>query len=221
MVDHQTGNGNILRVLEAGLHICHMLGYRNLQSALDLVTDNSAKAMHLGERYGLEQGRPANLLILSADSDYEVIRSQGLPLRALSGEAEAMLQTMPWPGNVRQLVNIAERAVLQNRREPLWVKAAGVDEVWCVAVNDVFVMGAWGRDQKVDGKVRMLADGSAEFAQATGLTLDLTARGLGLRSNRYSMLVKDGVVKALNIEGPGQFEVSDADTLLAQIKAGV
>jgi peroxiredoxin len=96
------------------------------------------------------------------------------------------------------------------------LKAAGVDEIWCVSVNDVFVMGAWGRDQKVDGKVRMLADGSAEFAKATGLTLDLTARGLGLRSNRYSMLVKDGVVKTLNVEGPGQFEVSDAATMLAQ-----
>src|SRR3990167_764737 len=77
------GNGNILRVLEAGLHICHMLRYRNMQSALDLVTDNSAKAMNLGDRYGLEAGRPANLLILSADSDYEVIRSQGLPLYSI------------------------------------------------------------------------------------------------------------------------------------------
>ncbi|WP_248806259.1 cytosine deaminase [Pseudomonas sp. MWU13-2100] len=79
------GNGNILRVLEAGLHICHMLGYRNLQSALDLVTDNSARAMALGERYGLQVGRPANLLILSADSDYEMIRSQGLPLYSIRG----------------------------------------------------------------------------------------------------------------------------------------
>jgi len=99
------------------------------------------------------------------------------------------------------------------------LKAAGVDEIWCVSVNDAFVMGAWARDQKTDGKVRMLADGSADFAKATGLTLDLTARGMGLRSNRYSMLVKDGVVKSLNIEGPGQFEVSDAATLLAQAKS--
>jgi peroxiredoxin len=97
-------------------------------------------------------------------------------------------------------------------------KAAGVDEIWCVSVNDAFVMGAWGREQKTAGKVRMMADGSAAFAQATGLTLDLTARGMGLRSNRYSMLVKDGVVKALNVEAPGKFEVSDADTLLAQAK---
>ncbi|MFM8609726.1 MAG: peroxiredoxin [Burkholderiaceae bacterium] len=99
------------------------------------------------------------------------------------------------------------------------LKAAGVDEIWCVSVNDAFVMGAWARDQKSVGKVRMLGDGSADFAKATGLTLDLTARGMGLRSNRYSMLVKDGVVKTLNIEAPGKFEVSDAATILAQAKA--
>ena len=98
-------------------------------------------------------------------------------------------------------------------------KAAGVDEIWCVSVNDAFVMGAWARDQKTGPKVRMLADGSADFAKATGLTLDLTGRGMGLRSNRYSMLVKDGVVKTLNIEAPGKFEVSDAATLLAQAKS--
>jgi peroxiredoxin len=97
-------------------------------------------------------------------------------------------------------------------------QAAGVDEIWCLSVNDAFVMGAWARDQKTGGKVRMLADGSADFAKATGLTLDLTARGMGLRSNRYSMLVKDGVVASLNVEGPGKFEVSDAGTLLAQAK---
>jgi len=96
------------------------------------------------------------------------------------------------------------------------LKAAGVDEIWCVSVNDAFVMGAWGRDQKSGGKVRMMADGSADFAKATGLTLDLTAKGMGMRSARYSMLVKDGVVKSLNVEGPGKFEVSDADTLLKQ-----
>jgi peroxiredoxin len=97
-------------------------------------------------------------------------------------------------------------------------KAAGVDEIWCVSVNDAFVMGAWARDQKTGTKVRMLADGSAAFTQATGLTLDLTSRGMGLRSNRYSMLVKNGKVASLNIEGPGKFEVSDAQTLLAQTK---
>ena len=98
-------------------------------------------------------------------------------------------------------------------------KAAGVDEIWCVSVNDAFVMGAWARDQGSVGKVRMMADGSAEFARATGLTLDLTARGMGLRSQRYSMLVVDGTVRTLNVEGPGKFEVSDADTLLAQARA--
>lgn len=99
------------------------------------------------------------------------------------------------------------------------LQAAGVNEIWCVSVNDAFVMGAWARDQKTGTKVRMLADGSADFTKATGLTLDLTARGMGLRSNRYSMLVKDGVVTTLNIEAPGKFEVSDAATLLAQARA--
>ena len=99
------------------------------------------------------------------------------------------------------------------------LQAAGVDEIWCVSVNDAFVMGAWARDQKSNGKVRMLADGDAVFTKATGLTLDLTGKGLGLRSNRYSMLVKDGKVATLNIEAPGKFEVSDAATMLAQAKA--
>jgi glutaredoxin/glutathione-dependent peroxiredoxin len=99
------------------------------------------------------------------------------------------------------------------------LQAAGVDEIWCVSVNDAFVMGAWAREVKSAGKVRMLADGSADFTKATGLTLDLTSKGMGLRSNRYSMLVKDGKVTSLNVEGPGKFEVSDAATLLAQAKA--
>ena len=98
------------------------------------------------------------------------------------------------------------------------LKAAGVDEIWCVSVNDAFVMGAWGRDQKAGDKVRMMADGSADFTKAAGLTLDLTTRGMGVRSQRYSMLVVDGVVKTLNVEGPGKFEVSDADTMLVQAK---
>jgi peroxiredoxin len=98
-------------------------------------------------------------------------------------------------------------------------KAAGVDEIWCISVNDAFVMGAWGRDQHVAGKVRMMADGSAAFTQSTGLVLDLTAKGMGVRSQRYSMLVVDGVVTTLNIEAGGKFEVSDAATLLAQAQA--
>ena len=99
------------------------------------------------------------------------------------------------------------------------LKGAGVDEIWCVSVNDAFVMGAWARDLKSAGKVRMLGDGDALFTKATGLTLDLTGRGMGLRSSRYSMLVKDGKVASLNVEAPGKFEVSDAGTMLAQAKA--
>jgi len=97
------------------------------------------------------------------------------------------------------------------------LKAKNVDEIWCVAVNDAFVMGAWGRDQKASGKVRMMADGSAKFTKALGLDMDLTERGMGVRSQRYSMLVDDGVVKSLNVEQPGKFEVSDADTMLKQV----
>ena len=98
-------------------------------------------------------------------------------------------------------------------------KASGVDEIWCVAVNDAFVMGAWARELKAAGKVRFLADGSADLAKATGLTLDLSAKGLGLRSGRFSLLVKDGVVTQLNDEKGGGYAVSDAETLLKQIKA--
>jgi peroxiredoxin len=97
------------------------------------------------------------------------------------------------------------------------LKAKGVDEIWCISVNDAFVMGAWGRDQKATGKIRMMADGSAEFAKKLGLELDLTARGMGVRMNRISMLVDNGVVKQLNVEGPGKFEVSDAGTMLKQL----
>jgi len=95
-------------------------------------------------------------------------------------------------------------------------KAKGVDEIWCVSVNDAFVMGAWGRDQKATGIVRMLADGSATFTQALGLEFDLVAKGMGVRSKRYSMLVKDGVVAQLNVETAG-FDVSSAEKLLAQL----
>lgn len=99
------------------------------------------------------------------------------------------------------------------------LRQAGVDEIWCVSVNDAFVMGAWGREQGAGGKVRMLADGSADFTKATGLTLDLSTRGMGLRSNRYSALIVDGEVRTLNVEGPGAFAVSDARTLLEQARA--
>ena len=101
------------------------------------------------------------------------------------------------------------------------LKAAGIDEIWCVSVNDSFVMGAWARDQKTQGRIRMMADGSAEFAKATGLSLDRTAAGMGIRSRRYSMIVVDGVVKAFNLDEVGKFEVSDAQTLLSQVPAAL
>ncbi|WP_050461518.1 peroxiredoxin [Herbaspirillum autotrophicum] len=96
-------------------------------------------------------------------------------------------------------------------------KAKGVDEIWALSVNDAFVMGAWGRDQKATGIVRLLADGSATFTKALGLDADFSKFGMGTRSQRYSMLLEDGVVKQLNIEAPGKFEVSNAETLLAQL----
>ena len=98
------------------------------------------------------------------------------------------------------------------------LKAKGVDEIWCLAVNDAFVMGAWGRDQKASGKIRMMADGSAAYTKALGLELDLTARGMGVRCQRFSMLVDDGVVRQLNVETvAGKAETSGADHILKQL----
>ena len=97
------------------------------------------------------------------------------------------------------------------------LKGKGVSEIWCVAVNDAFVMAHWGKDQKALGKIRFLADGSAQWAKALGLDLDLNARGMGTRMQRFSMLVDDGVVKQINVEAPGKFEVSDAATMLKQL----
>ena len=97
------------------------------------------------------------------------------------------------------------------------LKRKGVDEIWCFAVNDAFVMGAWGRDQKTEGRIRMMADGAAEYTAKLGLEFDLRAAGLGVRCQRFSMLVQDGVVKKLNLEAPGKFEVSSAEALLRQL----
>jgi peroxiredoxin len=96
-------------------------------------------------------------------------------------------------------------------------KAKGIDEIWCISVNDPFVMGAWAREQKGTGKVRFLADGNGQLTKALGMEFDLTKGGLGMRSQRYSMLVDDGVVKQLNVEDSGHLEVSTAEKLLAQI----
>jgi peroxiredoxin len=95
------------------------------------------------------------------------------------------------------------------------LKSKGVDEIWCVSVNDGYVMAAWGRDEKAIGKVRMLGDGQAEFARGLGVEKELP--GLGLRMRRFSMFVVDGVVKTFNLEDPGKFEVSNAETMLAQV----
>lgn len=97
------------------------------------------------------------------------------------------------------------------------LKAKGVDEIWCISVNDAFVMGAWGRELKATGVVRMMADGNADFSKALGLSADFSGYGMGTRSQRYSMLVKDGVVSQLHVEAPGKFEVSNAETLLASL----
>jgi len=96
-------------------------------------------------------------------------------------------------------------------------KAKGVDEIACMAVNDAFVMGAWGKDQNAGGKVSMLADGNGDFVKALGLELDGTGFGMGLRGQRFSMIVEDGTVTTLNIEGPGEFQVSSADHMLTQL----
>lgn len=97
------------------------------------------------------------------------------------------------------------------------LKAKGVDTIACIAVNDVFVMGAWGKDQAVGDKVTMIADGGAAFTKATGLEFDLTARGLGLRCQRFALVAKDGKVTHLAIEKPGEFEVSKAESVLAAL----
>jgi peroxiredoxin len=97
------------------------------------------------------------------------------------------------------------------------LKAKGVDTIACMAVNDAFVMDAWGKDQGADDKVMMLADGSAELTEAMGLELDLTGRGFGVRSDRYAMVVEDGKVTKLNREEPGAFEVSSAEKILEDL----
>jgi peroxiredoxin len=97
------------------------------------------------------------------------------------------------------------------------IKARGVDTIACMAVNDVFVMGAWGKAGAVGDNVLMLADGNADYAKALGLELDATGFGMGVRGKRFSLVVKDGVVKQLNVEGPGEFKVSSAEHVLTQL----
>ena len=130
----------------------------------------------------------------------EIFRGKKVVLFAVPGAFTPACSQRHLPGYVDRAANL---------------KAKGVDEIACVAVNDAFVMGAWGKEQKTEGKVRMLADGSGDFARALGLELDLTKGGLGIRSKRYAMLVDNGIVKSLNVEAqPGQVEVSGAEAVL-------
>src|SRR5215469_6526346 len=130
----------------------------------------------------------------------EILRDKKVVLFAVPGAFTPACSQRHLPGYVDRAANI---------------KAKGIDEIVCVAVNDAFVMGAWGKEQKTEGKVRMLADGSGDFARALGLELDLTKGGLGVRSKRYAMLVDNGVVKSLNVEAqPGQVDVSGAEAML-------
>ncbi|SAI69208.1 AhpC/TSA-family protein [Bordetella ansorpii] len=131
----------------------------------------------------------------------DLVRGKKIALFAVPGAFTPTCSAKHLPGFVAKAEQLREK---------------GVDEVWCVSVNDAFVMGAWGREQQAAGKVRMLADGSALWTRELGLELDLTQRGMGVRSQRYSALIEDGVVKALNVEAPGKFEVSDVDTMLSQ-----
>jgi peroxiredoxin len=130
----------------------------------------------------------------------EIFRGKKVVLFAVPGAFTPACSQRHLPGYVDRAANI---------------KAKGIDEIACVAVNDAFVMGAWGREQKTEGKIRMLADGSGDFTRALGLELDLTKGGLGMRSKRYAMLVDDGIVKSLSVEAqPGQVEASGAEAIL-------
>ena len=98
------------------------------------------------------------------------------------------------------------------------LKGRGVDEIWCVSVNDAYVMAAWGNEHEAIGKIRMLGDGNADLAKKLGLETDLSKSGMGMRSRRFSLLIEDGVIKQVNVEQPGKFEVSNAETILTQLR---
>ena len=132
----------------------------------------------------------------------ELVKGKRIALFALPGAYTPTCSAKHLPGYVEKAEALKEK----------------VDEIWCVSVNDAFVMGAWGRDNNATGSVRMMADGAAEFTKAVGMDLDLTKRGLGVRSRRYSMLLDDGIIKTINLEdAPSGMEVSDADTMLDQV----
>ena len=132
----------------------------------------------------------------------DLVKGKRIALFALPGAYTPTCSARHLPGYVEKAAELKQK----------------VDEIWCISVNDAFVMGAWGRENNATGSVRMMADGGAEFTKAVGMDLDLTARGLGVRSKRYSMLIEDGVVKTVNLEeAPGGMDVSDAETMLKQV----
>jgi peroxiredoxin len=131
----------------------------------------------------------------------DLVKGKRIAIFALPGAYTPTCSAKHLPGYVEKAAELKEK----------------IDEIWCLSVNDAFVMGAWGRENNAAGAVRMMADGGAEFTKAVGMQLDLSARGLGVRSKRYSMLVEDGIVKTLNIEAPGDMDVSSASTMLEQV----
>ena len=132
----------------------------------------------------------------------ELFKGKKVALFAVPGAFTPTCSTKHLPG----FVNNAEA-----------LKAKGVNSIVCLSVNDAFVMGAWGKDQKVGDKVKMVADGNADFAKSLGLTMDGSGHGMGTRSRRFSIVVENGVVTKLNVEAPGAFEVSSAEAMLKQL----
>ncbi|MBA4739835.1 MAG: peroxiredoxin [Burkholderiales bacterium] len=132
----------------------------------------------------------------------DLVKGKRIALFALPGAYTPTCSVRHLPGYVEKAAELKQK----------------VDEIWCISVNDAFVMGAWGRENNATGSVRMMADGGAEFTKAVGMDVDLTARGLGVRSKRYSMLIEDGIVKTVNLEeAPRGMDVSDAETMLKQV----
>ena len=132
----------------------------------------------------------------------DLVKGKRIALFALPGAYTPTCSVRHLPGYVEKAAELKQK----------------VDEIWCISVNDAFVMGAWGRENNATGSVRMMADGGAEFTKAVGMDVDLTARGLGVRSKRYSMLIEDGIVKTVNLEeAPRGMGVSDAETMLKQV----
>jgi len=129
----------------------------------------------------------------------EIFKGKKVVLFALPGAFTPTCSAKHLPGFVQKAAEI---------------KGKGVDTIACISVNDAFVMNAWGKDQKVEDKVLMLADGNGDFTRAIDLEMDGSGYGLGKRSRRYAMVVQDGVVKTLNVENPGAFEVSSAEAIL-------